>query len=377
LSDLIEAENMTGPDNNQSGQRRDAHNQTGPIRIMIVDDSLIARTVLRKMIEQTPDLVLSVMANCAEEAIQKLSQVDVDVILLDLEMPGIGGLAALPEILARAGGAQVIVISALTTEGAEATVAALSMGAADTILKPQPGEFTSDYRSELATRIRAIGLSSTEIRTTCFVPKDHAPKKADALHKPARAIAIGASTGGIHSMCQMLSGLPKYIDQPIFVSQHLPNSFMPVFARQLEVASARKARIAKDGMAVMPGEILIAPGDGHLVIALKDGIPVARIARHKVPNGCCPSVDPMLESLAKSYDGAVLGIILSGMGRDGALGAQCVVDAGGTILVQNRETSAVWGMPRAVAEAGLATAILPPEELALRILSSKVVTKWT
>ncbi|WP_417819140.1 CheB methylesterase domain-containing protein, partial [Tritonibacter scottomollicae] len=179
------------------------------------------------------------------------------------------------------------------------------------------------------------------------------------------------------SMCQMLSDLPEFIDQPIVISQHLPSSFIPVFARQLEIASSRKARIAEDGMAVTPGEILIAPGDGHLLIALSDGQPIARIARHQVPNGCCPSVDPMLESLTKSFEGAVLGIILSGMGNDGVLGARCVVDAGGTILVQNRETSAVWGMPRAVAEAGLASAILSPEDLAICLLSSKVVTKWT
>ncbi|MEH6700548.1 chemotaxis-specific protein-glutamate methyltransferase CheB [Parasphingorhabdus sp.] len=368
---------MTMADTNQAGQRRAAHNQAGTIRVMIVDDSLIARTVLRKMIEQTSDLVLAATANCAEDAIVKLSQVDVDIILLDLEMPGMGGLAALPEILACAGGAQVIVISSLTTEGAEATVTALSMGAADTILKPRPSEFTSDYRSDLATRIRAIGSSSTEPKKTCFVPPEKKSRQTGPLSKPAEVIAIGASTGGIHSMCQMLHDLPKYIDQPILVSQHLPRSFMPVFARQLEIASSRKARIAEDGMAVTAGEILIAPGDGHLVTAMKDGKAVARIARHTVPNGCCPSVDPMLESLAEIYDGAVLAIILSGMGRDGALGARCVVDAGGTILVQNRETSAVWGMPRAVAEEGLASAILSPEELATRILSSKVVTKWT
>ncbi|WP_417592857.1 chemotaxis-specific protein-glutamate methyltransferase CheB [Parasphingorhabdus sp.] len=367
---------MTGADINQAGKGQGDHKQAGMIRVMIVDDSLIARTVLHKMIEQTGDLVLSAMANCAEEAIEKLSQVEVDVILLDLEMPGMGGLAALPEILARAGGARVIVISSLTTTGAEATVAALSMGAADTILKPRPSEFTADYRSELAARVRAIGISSSEINRPGAVRSDEVRAKVNRMSKPARAIAIGASTGGIHSMNQMLTDLPKYIDQPIFISQHLPSSFIPVFARQIEIASSRTARIAKDGMPVTAGEILIAPGDGHLIVELKQGKPVVRIARYQVPNGCCPSVDPMLESLAKCFEGAVLGIILSGMGRDGVLGARCVVDAGGTILVQNRETSSVWGMPRAVAEAGLASAMLSPEELAIRILSSRVAAKW-
>ncbi|WP_339823453.1 chemotaxis-specific protein-glutamate methyltransferase CheB [uncultured Parasphingorhabdus sp.] len=367
---------MTGADINQAGQGQGDRNRAGMIRVMIVDDSLIARTVLRKTIEQTTDLVFSAMANCAEDAIEKLSQVEVDVILLDLEMPGMGGLAALPEILARARGARVIVISSLTTAGAETTVAALSMGAADTILKPRPSEFTSDYRSELAARIRAIGSPPIETNRTCSVRSDTTHRKSDGRPKPARVIAIGASTGGIHSMCQMLGGLSKYVDQPILISQHLPDSFMPVFARQLEIASSRKARIAKNGMALTSGEILIAPGDGHLTVEMKDGEPVVRIARHKVPNGCCPSVDPMLESLAECFEGAVLGIILSGMGRDGVLGARCVVDAGGTILVQNRETSPVWGMPRAIAEAGLASAILSPEELAIRVVSSRVTGKW-
>ena len=196
---------MTMADSNQNGQRRVASSRTGTIRVMIVDDSLIARTVLSKMIEQTSDLVLSAMANCAEDAIEKLSKVDVDIILLDLEMPGMGGLAALPEILDRADGAQVIVISSLTAEGAEATVTALSMGAADTILKPRPSEFTSDYRSELATRIRAIGLSSTEPRKTCFVPPEKKPRQTDTAPKSERRPAASIRCARCCTICPNIS----------------------------------------------------------------------------------------------------------------------------------------------------------------------------
>ncbi len=351
-----------------SDQSTDTRVRADVIRIMIVDDSIVARSVLRQMIDKATDFILSATAISAEEAIAKLDQISVDVILLDLDMPGMGGMAALPEILAGSRGARIIVVSSLTAEGAEATMAALSMGVADTILKPRPGEFTADYRNELTNRIRAVGASLTKVDEAQPVSHNASPKNKKTLVKP-RAIAIGASTGGIHSMCQMLNHLPKDLSQPLLVTQHLPSSFMSVFASQLTIASSRRARIAEDGMPAVSGEILIAPGDGHLLIELKDGQPVARIARHTVPNGCCPSVDPMLESLAESYNGAVLGIILSGMGLDGLLGAQCVVDAGGTIFAQSPETSAVWGMPRAVAEAGLASAILSPEGLAKRISS--------
>ena len=346
----------------------------GTIRIMIVDDSLIARTVLRKIVDQTPDFVLSATANTAEEAIAKLTQTRVDVIMLDLEMPGMGGLAALPEILELADGAQVMIVSSLTSEGAEATVAALSMGAADTILKPRPGEFTPEYRTTLADRIRALAKTSSDPDTARSAPRAASFETRRPSAKPPRVLAIGASTGGIHSMCQMLAKLPSQFDLPILITQHLPAAFSPVFARQLEFASGRKAYIAHDGSPVVAGEILVAPGDGHMLIELRGGAPTARIVRHKVANGCCPSVDPMLESLAAAYDGAVLGVIMSGMGRDGVLGARILVDRGGMIMAQNPDSCAVWGMPRAVAEAGMASAILPPEELGLRIANCKTAS---
>ncbi|WP_336985558.1 chemotaxis-specific protein-glutamate methyltransferase CheB [Altererythrobacter aquiaggeris] len=346
------------------------------IRIMVVDDSLVARTVLCKVVEATEDFVLCATANTAEEALSKLADIRVDVILLDLEMPGIGGLAALPAILEAAQGAQVMVVSSLTSVGAEATVEALSIGAADTILKPRPGEFSSEYRSELADRIRDIGNTRGRPDRARTGAPAASVRLRNTAAKPARVIAIGASTGGIHSMCQVLGKLPKDFDLPILVTQHLPAAFSPVFARQLEIASGFTAIIAQTGSPLIAGEILIAPGAGHLVVELSGGVPVARITRDKVANNCCPSVDPMLESLAGVYDGAVLAVILSGMGRDGEIGARAIVDRGGMILAQSPETCAVWGMPRAVAEAGLASAILPPEGLGARIANCKRGAAW-
>jgi two-component system chemotaxis response regulator CheB len=177
------------------------------------------------------------------------------------------------------------------------------------------------------------------------------------------AIAIGASTGGIHALGLMLRQLPCDFDLPILITQHLPASFIPVFARQIEAACGRPADIAADGLTLTPGRILIAPGHGHIVVRRKSTGLVTRVSSEPAPSGCMPSVDPMLSSLAEACEGRALGVILSGMGRDGVLGARTLVDAGGAIYAQDADTSAVWGMPGAVARAGLASIIGSPEQL--------------
>lgn len=358
----------------KSGPRDGASTKTGAIRVMIVDDSLTARTVLVKIVNEAMDLVLCSTVNSAEQAIDKLSQVNVDVILLDLEMPGIGGLAALPEILARAGNARVLVVSSLTGEGAEATIAALSMGAADTILKPQPGQFTTEYRKQLANRIRSMGTVPKSSDIVRFAESIGRPKFNNAHQKSVRAVAIGASTGGIHSMGQILAKLPQDFAPALLITQHLPHSFISIFARQIEKVSSRKAKIAEDGMPLISGEIFIAPGDGHMLVDMCNGKLVTRISQHKVSSGHCPSVDPMFASSAEYFKSEMIGIVLSGMGRDGLLGARRVVDGGGVILAQSPETCAVWGMPKAVTEAGLASAVLPPVDLAQWIIDSKLAS---
>ena len=185
--------------------------------------------------------------------------------------------------------------------------------------------------------------------------------------KRARVLAIGASTGGIHALGHFLGALPPVIGLPILVTQHLPASFMEAFARQLVSASGREAVVAEDGAELMPDRILIAPGDAHLTVVRQGKRLVVRLDRAPAASGCLPSVDPMFASLAEACDGEVLGVVLSGMGRDGADGAVRIVDAGGTVLAQDEASSAVWGMPGAVAKAGLAAAILAPDQLALRI----------
>ena len=194
--------------------------------------------------------------------------------------------------------------------------------------------------------------------------------------KRPQVVAIGASTGGIHALNLFLRKLPKDFELPILITQHLPASFIPVFARQMEVASGRQAILADEGVEIRRGNLVIAPGHGHMVVHRKGTRHVTGLAYHPVKSGCMPSVDPMFETLAEAYDGEVAGVLLSGMGRDGTDGAVSIVNAGGSIYAQDAHSCAVWGMPRAVTEMGLTTAALPPEELAETVLASAGAQAW-
>lgn len=337
------------------------------IRVMIVDDSLTVRTVFKRMVDSDPALVIAGTASSAESALSQLSRTPADVVLLDLEMPGIGGLGALPAILATPGNPQVLVVSSLTVDGAEHTLSALQMGAADTLLKPRPGGFTEEYRAALLGKIRALGARAGAAASLSSPrePADASFVRPGLGRRMARAdvVAIGASTGGIHALGLMLRRLAPDFAVPLLITQHLPASFMPVFARQIEAACGRRAEIAADGLILTPGRILIAPGDGHVMVRRTGARLVVRISTEPQPSGCMPSVDPMLTSLAEACDGRALGVILSGMGRDGVIGAAALVEAGGTIYAQDADTSAVWGMPGAAARAGLASLVAPPDRL--------------
>lgn len=350
------------------------------IRVMIVDDSLTVRTIFRRMVEGERSMEVAATASSGERAIAEVKNTPVDVMLLDLEMPGMGGLAALPAILEAAPEIQVLVVSSLTEDGAEATVEALSTGAADTLLKPRPGGFNDDYRDQLLGKIRALGEHAIEGADKEPVAAKSSPDSHpinphhDRRAKLPAVLAVGASTGGIHALNLMLRELGKNFDLPILITQHLPASFIPVFARQIEVASGRPTHIAEDGTEIRKGEIAIATGHGHMSVRRISNRLVVRTLSEPAPSGCLPSVDPMLSSLAKACDGHVLAVILSGMGRDGFEGAGDVVAAGGTVWAQNAETSAVWGMPGAVAKAGLATYVAPPEALGLAIMTQLTET---
>ena len=343
-----------------------------PIRVMIVDDSLVARTVLSRIIEAEPDCEIVAKATTGEMAIARLGETPADVILLDLEMPGMGGIGALPKILSLAQGGKVLVVSSLTAEGAEHTLNALSMGAADTLLKPRSGEFDAEYARALMAKIRALAGSPAAARDMVR-PAAKAVRRA-VVEEP-QVLAIGASTGGIHALCLLLRALPRGFDLPILVVQHLPESFMETLARQLSAAADRPAVVTGTGTRALPGRIHVAPGHGHMIVRREGSGLVTGVAHHAAPSGCTPSVDPLFESLADAVGGRALGVVLSGMGRDGVIGAARLAASGGTLFAQDAATSAVWGMPRAIAEAGLATAVLPPDQIAARVAALALATE--
>ena len=341
------------------------------IRLMIVDDSMVARAVLSRMLEADGGFEIAAVAGTAEDAIDALGQVRVDIILLDLEMPGVGGLKSIPRIIERGRGAQVMIVSSLAEEGAEETVAALALGAADTLPKPGTGRFNGRFSEVLMSKLRALGRVADrpdEPRPRSVAEPAAAPLRAMAA-APLRLLAIGASTGGIHALSSFFQALPARIGAPILVTQHLPAPFMSVFARQLSTASGRETIVAEDGLRLLPDRVVVAPGDAHLTVEVAGGRLVARLSRNKVRSGCLPSVDPMLSSAGAMLGEEALGVVLTGMGRDGLEGAMALVGAGGSVIVQDEASSAVWGMPRSIAEAGLACAILPPAKIARRIAS--------
>jgi two-component system chemotaxis response regulator CheB len=320
------------------------------------------------MVETDPVFEITGVAGTAEDAIEALAECRVDIVVLDLEMPGAGGLKSIPKIIAAASGAKVMIVSSLAEDGAEQTVAALALGAADTLPKPGTGRFNGKFSEILLSKLKALGYASVEPPPTP-IKKGSASALRAMPTDPIDVLAIGASTGGIHALSALFHALPAAIGVPILVTQHLPVPFMGVFARQLGAVARRPAIIAEDGMKLEPDVILIAPGDAHLTVEPGDDGPIVRLTHGRSSSGCMPSLDPMFGSLGAVFGTGALGVVLTGMGRDGVEGASRLVACGGSVLAQDEASCAVWGMPRAVLDAGLACAVLPPDKIARRIAS--------
>lgn len=346
-----------------------------PIRLLIVDDSSVARAVLTRIASGQPDLEVAATAGSVAEALGVLARLTVDIILLDIEMPGGTGLDGLPAILEAGRGARVLIVSTMAEAGAESTVRALALGATDTLPKPGSGTFGGRFGEALIDRLHRIGRVGPQREDDMLRPAT--PMTLRSVHdwEPA-CIAIGASTGGIHAINEFLTALPERTGMPILITQHLPPVFMPYFARQLAATTGRAARVAEAGDRLEPEGIIVAPGTAHLRVERRATAVRVRLDPEPAASGCLPSVDPMLASVAEAYGASGVGVVLSGMGRDGVIGSRRLVERGGVVLAQDQDSSAIWGMPRAVAEAGLASAVMPPGHLAEWIAAYVLEAAW-
>ncbi|MBO9697928.1 MAG: chemotaxis-specific protein-glutamate methyltransferase CheB [Sphingopyxis sp.] len=337
------------------------------VRVMLVDDSLVVRSILERIVDQRPGLKICASVASAHDALDYLAREPVDVVVLDIEMPGMNGIDALPHILERAEKARVLILSSNCVEGGPAAIDALALGASDTLAKPGRGSFSGRFAEVLTERIMTLGH-----RQDHPAPVPVAERRAPApamlaidTGQPIECIAVAASTGGIPAFTNFLAHLDPRISAPILLTQHLPDAFMEFYAKQIATMTARRVRVAAAGMAVEPGCIYLAPGDAHLLVVANGRRSEIALDHRPVDNGCCPSADPMLDSVAEVYGKGGVAVILSGMGRDGAVGAARLKEAGGTVFAQAPESCVIWGMPGAVAKSGIAAATLNPDAIAL------------
>lgn len=339
-----------------------------PYRVMVVDDSAVIRGLLTRALEAEGGIAVVASAGNGRMALDTLERHDVELVLLDVAMPVMDGLAALPLLLKARPNLKVVIVSTLTRSGAVVTLKALAAGAADYVTKPTSSALTTGetFRRELITKVKALGAAHrAQAAAPAVRPAAAAPSPAlrPLPSEAPQAIAVGSSTGGPMALYRIVGALKQGLRPPVFVTQHMPATFTAIFADHLARASGLPAAEGIDGEPVAGGRIYVAPGDHHMRVERGADGPVIRLSQGPPENFCRPSVDPMFRSLAELYGGGLLAIILTGMGHDGLAGSRAVVAAGGAVVAQNQATSIVWGMPGAVASAGLASAVLPIDEI--------------
>ncbi|MBX6329578.1 MAG: chemotaxis response regulator protein-glutamate methylesterase [Pseudolabrys sp.] len=350
------------------------------IRVMIVDDAVVVRGLFARWVEAEADLELAATVRTGHEAVSRLEELDPDVVVLDVEMPGLDGIAALPLLLAKKRNLVVIMASTVTRRNAEISLRALSLGAADYIPKPQTTRevtTSTDFRRELIEKIRQLGLRAKRRRLgPARKPRSGGPEAllrpvppslAERVftlrplpNVPPRVLLIGASTGGPQALNALIPKLGEVIDRaPVLITQHMPPTFTTILAEHLSRLVRHPVREAKDGEEIKSGVVYIAPGGRHMRVERRNGIAVTALGDDPPINFCKPSVDPLFFSAAEIWGSKVLALVLTGMGSDGLNGARALVAAGGHVVAQDEASSVVWGMPGQVAHAGLCSAILP------------------
>ena len=339
------------------------------IRALVVDDSAVLRRLISNVLASDPEIEVIGTAVDGLDAIEKVDLLRPDVVTLDVEMPRLDGLGAVKEISARHPRLPVIMFSTLTEKGASATLQALSNGASDYVAKPTGATSFADaldtVRDELLPRVKALTAARRMVAAApAAVPR---PRATPPVRTQPEVLVIACSTGGPDALSKVLAGLPPTFALPVLVTQHMPPVFTAQFADRLDRVSPLSVREAADGDVVRRGEVLVAPGDFHLRLSRSAGVVRAALDQGPRENFCRPAADPLLRSAAELYGPGVLCLVLTGMGSDGLEGSRVVVDKGGRVVVQDQATSVVWGMPGAVAGAGLAHEVLPLEGIASRL----------
>lgn len=367
------------------------------IRVMIVDDAVVARSMMTRWIDAEPDMSIAAAVRSGREALDQIEAADPDVVLLDVDMPELDGITALPLLLRKQRDLVVIMVSTLTRRSAELSLRALSLGATDYIPKPETtyeAMTSAAFRRELIDKVRNLGRKRVVAREPAppLVPDEPVSAKPPARHRVAehalrrseparialrpfasvlpRALVIGSSTGGPQALSTVIEKLPAAIDRaPVLITQHMPPTFTTVLAEHLSRVSGRGAHEAEDGEPVLAGGVYVAPGGRHMRVVRNGDLVKIAISDEPPINFCKPSVDPLFTSAAQVWGASALALILTGMGSDGTKGAAEIAAAGGSVIAQDEATSVVWGMPRSVAQAGLCSAVLPLNQIAGKILT--------
>jgi two-component system, chemotaxis family, protein-glutamate methylesterase/glutaminase len=337
------------------------------IRVLVVDDSIVIRRLLTEVLSQDPDIELAGTAPNGQIALAKLPQLNPDLVTLDIEMPELSGIDTLPLLRQAYPKLPVIMFSTLTERGALATLDALARGATDYVTKPaNVGSVAAgmqSVRDQLIPKIKALCVPLTPPRAALLSSASSAKRVESRTPARCDIVVIGSSTGGPQALSKVLCELPANFSVPIVVVQHMPPVFTNHLANRLHQAGSLEVREARDGDLVQAGLVLIAPGNFHLQL-VRQGTQVQTLINQQPPeNSCRPAVDVLFRSAAEIYGNRCFGLVLTGMGQDGLRGAQQIVSNGGTVFAQDEETSVVWGMPRAVTEAGLASRVLPLSEI--------------
>lgn len=355
---------------------------------MVVDNSVVIRGMISRWIGAEPDMEVTASLRTGLDAVNQLERINPDVAVLDIEMPELDGISALPQLLAKKRDLVVIMASTLTRRNAEISFKALSLGASDYIPKPEStreATAAETFRHDLIQKIRYLGAkarrsaphatpASPPLAPSNDKPRAAAPAPAPIARRafgllPPKVLLIGASTGGPQALMTLVAEIGPLIDRfPVLITQHMPPTFTTILAEHLARTGKHPAHEAIDGETVKAGQIYLAPGGRHMrivrhgidaVIALDDGPPI---------NFCKPAVDPMFTSAIDVWQGSIMSVILTGMGSDGMRGGKDIVAAGGSVIAQDEASSVVWGMPGAAANAGICAAVLPLNQIAPKLV---------